>query len=145
MQGIVALYPLVDPRTPSTGRLFRRVPDERGGTVRVRAFPIIWSASFYTARAVEQDGERRLDAFLDPHGRMLWQQARTARPVERVAVVVDGVFRFFLRLTPGETRWDRVSIPGPWRADELRRVARRATDNYRAINRKGARRGAFLE
>jgi len=135
---IVALYESPGADVPATGRLFRRVPDEQGHMVTVKAFPALWSVHF-TDGAIVRDARGRpaLAVQLDRHASLMWTQIRRQLSTDTLAVCVDGVIRFYVSvsdLDAGDDDW--IQIPGPWHPEELREIAEHAAENYKTLKRR---------
>lgn len=132
----LSLHLLVPTSTPSN-RLVSTVYDQRGAAVRVGSLPLLSSAQI-TAIDVEPDataGVLTLRVQLDTHGQYVWAQELAAHAGEEVAVLVDGTYRFIVRLSAAGHAPGSVAIRGPWDKAEADKIADRADANYSRLNR----------
>jgi len=108
-----------------------------GEAVHIRAFALLASRNIVEARVVTApDGRPAVEATLDQSGRMRWLQVCAEHAGDRVAVAVDGFYRFAMRMPPPSSASDTVLVSGGWGAKEAETVAAWASHNYGIFNSK---------
>ena len=133
---VLTLHEPVNPNAPS-GPSTARLASDTGDTVRVRIRPLLSSANVAEASATtDAEGKPVLLATLDHHGRMMWLQVCGDHAGARLAVVVDGIYRFDMTIPSPEGAGDSLRITGPWDQKELESVAAWAPKNYELLNKK---------
>ena len=128
------LYQLARPGALS-GRLQRDLHTVNGDTVSVRTFPLLSPRSIVSAAAIEtRDGRAAVKVLLDSHGRFLLLQLCASHAGTHVAVVVDDICRFSMRIPRKPDGPSALIVRGDWTMEEAQSVASRAAKNYRIAN-----------
>jgi hypothetical protein len=116
-------------------RLARSVEAAEGRAITVRSTPLLTSHNIMAMDAmVDPSGRKALRAVLDKHGQTCWLQACAQYPGERLAVLVDGVFRFSMTVPANPPNDGSFYILGPWADAEMKSIAEHAIPNYKLLN-----------
>ena len=117
------------------GGLVRELTTDSGSAVAVRSIPLLSSKNFTSAELTTAAGrDPVLKMKLDRHGQVLWLQTCAGHAGDRVAVAVDGIYRFAMQIPLRHTDAGTVSLAGPWDATEAEEIAAWARENYRILN-----------
>lgn len=121
----------------STGAV-RYLPDlERGRRIAVKRLPILTSNCFRSASIEEpQEGveTRTIRFVLDKHGTYVWLQSCREFHGDKVAVVVDGFYRFSIELPTQLEPPGVLVITGPWQPQEAENIVLNVETNYRLLH-----------
>ncbi len=134
---VVSLHEII-PVGTERGRLTMPLPTAiQGERMMVGRRPLLSSQDF-AGVASEVDGERgTLIAKLDQHGRYKWTQLVMNMNGQRVAVAVDGIFRFtWVVPAPATATSDNVRLEAAWTVQEAELISENAERNYRLLNRR---------
>ncbi|MCF7855673.1 MAG: hypothetical protein K9N51_12805 [Candidatus Pacebacteria bacterium] len=130
---IVTLHELADKSVDEGNLVMPLYGSQDGKPIWVRRIPLLTSATVAAeASAQAENKTAALNLQLNPHGQYLWMQLQAQYAGRPVAVAVDGQYRFFWYI-PRPTQGKRaaaITIDGPWRLEEVQRIAEYATDNY---------------
>lgn len=118
-----------------TTRLARTAEAADGRSVTIRATALLTSRNIMAMQAmVNPVGRRALRAMLDQHGQTCWLQACVEYPGTRLAVLVDGVFRFSMDVPANPPNDGSFYIVGPWSDAEMKAIAEHSISNYKLLN-----------
>ncbi|OGV71391.1 MAG: hypothetical protein A3K19_01520 [Lentisphaerae bacterium RIFOXYB12_FULL_65_16] len=131
---VVSLHLFEMPGTDGS-RLFRTMEAPAGRPVHVRTLPLLSSRNFIrVVVTTAPDGQPALLATLDDHGRMLLMQLCAEHAGDNVAVAVDGLYRFAMRVPRQPVNDRTLLIPGPWNPADAQAVTNACEENYEKLN-----------
>lgn len=130
----VSIHAFASEELHRTTLLVRTAEAADGKYITIRATPLLTSHNIMAMQAMEDPtGRKALRAVLDKHGRTCWLQACGEYPGERLAVLVDGIFRFGMNVPTNPPSDGTLYIVGPWAEAELKSIAEHSIPNYKLL------------
>ena len=117
-----------------TGKLTKSVPDTNGEMVVLRRFPLISSRSFVYMKIDNESNPPAIKVYLDSHGKFLWMQTCVEHVGIPVAVTIDNIYRFSMRVPQLSGDSACLILPGPWEPKEAENIISWAKKNYENLS-----------
>lgn len=122
-------------RVQRLGNIERAVDIGNGRTIYIYRTPIISSPNISRAEVTLMPDGYGLRLYLNRRGRMLWTAGAVEFHGRPLALMLDGVFRGFVRAS-GLNHLDVIVLPGLFTKEEAERIARNATHNQNVHQRR---------